>query len=202
MIRSLSLPMKDAFLETHELDELIRRSRSGDAAAFDQLVDLYYPTVHRIAYRMLGDSEAEDAVQEIFIRTWRSIGRFRGASQFATWLHTIAVNQCHDIGRRQNRRRNHLSFADDAAEVASTLSKDRSGDPSMSTDDWVLRIAVRDAISRLPETLRIAVTLRFYGDFPVEEIATILGVPRTTVYSRLNLAMRRLERVLSATEEG
>src|SRR5204862_137700 len=69
---------------------------------FDSLVGRFYPIVRGLACRMLGSREAaEDATQEIFLKAWRSLPRFRGASRFTTWLHAIAVNHCLNVARQR-----------------------------------------------------------------------------------------------------
>src|SRR4051812_26601572 len=83
-----------------DLDDLVRRSRSGDLEAFDDLVGRFYTVTFGLACRMLYDREAAaDAVQEVFIKAWRNLPRFRSASRFSTWIHTIAVNHCLDTAR-------------------------------------------------------------------------------------------------------
>src|SRR5215203_3080861 len=90
------------------LVEVVERARTGDAEAFRELVESYSPKLFRLAYRITGDEQtAEDAVQETFLRAYRSLGRFDARSQFGTWLHRIAVNTALELVRKQQRHRSH-----------------------------------------------------------------------------------------------
>ena len=85
---------------------LAARARSGDRAAFDALVERHYAACTRLAWRLLGRrQDAEDAVQEAFLRAWRAIGRYEEQRCFRAWLMRILVNRCRTSGARRSRRR-------------------------------------------------------------------------------------------------
>jgi RNA polymerase sigma-70 factor (ECF subfamily) len=179
---------------TDDLDALLHRCRNGDLAAFDAVTDRYYDLTFRLAHRMLADRDAaEDATQEIFIKAWRYLPRFRGAARFSTWLHTIAVNHCLDAARRKSREASRLKPLKEEDDLFGgddpLLSQITGGRRNLS-------VSLEEALSRLSEKLRVVVTLRFYADRSPKEIADALDLPLSTVYSRLNLALAHLGRSL------
>lgn len=200
MILSSSLLRRDMPLDVR-LDELVRRSREGDLEAFDVLVGRYYRLVFGIAYRMLNGREAaEDATQEIFIKAWSNLSRFRNASRFTTWLHSIAVRHCLDAFRKRNReaaRREPTSL-----EEGVDLDHLPERDPSMipGTAQWNLCRSIQDAVERLPEDQRAVVILYYLAGYSVEEIASSLGMHPNTIYARLNKSLSRLKREVGDPE--
>src|ERR1051326_712373 len=103
-----------------EEDQLIERSRAGDADAFDLLVAAHYPRVFAVARRLLpSPDDAADVVQEVFIAAWTQLGRFRRRASFATWLHAIVLRQCANSARASARRPASLDAPDAAEPVAS-----------------------------------------------------------------------------------
>jgi RNA polymerase sigma-70 factor (ECF subfamily) len=189
-------------LDAAELNDLVHRSRTGDLDAFDRLIEQYYGLTYRLAYRIIGDqTAAEDATQEIFIKAWRNMARFQGAARFSTWLHSIAVNHCLDASRRRNRDASRLDTSPlENEDLYPALGNGAVSSPSPS-DQWNLSLTLRDAIRKLPEKLRVVVTLRYYMDYSVSDVAAALDLPPNTVRSRLYLAMKRLRTVLAGLEE-
>ena len=200
MILSPPLLLRDTPLDVH-LDELVRRSREGDLEAFDALVGRYYRMVFGIAYRMLhGREEAEDATQEIFIKAWRNLSRFRNASRFTTWLHSIAVRHCLDVARKRSREAARTEPA--PPEEGADLDRSAERDPSMvpGSAQWNLCRSVQDAVERLPEDQKVVVILHYLAGYSVEEIASSLNLHPNTIYSRLNKSLSRLKREVGDME--
>lgn len=168
-----------------------RAGSAPDDAAFEQLFEQYHRLVYKTAFLMLGDAgEAEDALQEVFLKVHRSLGRYdERKAAMSTWLYRITVNHCLNLRRR---RRIGLMPLDDAV-VAS------GGAPSAYE-----RLGETDAIMRaldgLSEKLRAAVILRYYLDLSHEEMARTLGVPVGTVKSRLAAALATLRRHFEIAE--
>jgi RNA polymerase sigma-70 factor (ECF subfamily) len=165
----------------------VARSRSGDVEAFNFLMDRYYEVTLLLACRLLGDREAaQDATQEIFIKAWRNLSKFRGASQFSTWLHAIAANHCITAAKRLSRQARRTRSLEEI-DVAPP-------DPSRPPDDgnWELHWAVREATAKLPEKLRLVLILHYFAGYSIREIAAGLDLPRSTVHSRLDSALARL----------
>jgi len=197
-----ALPFPGTNLKS-SLEDLVRRSRAGDAGAFNEIVEQFYGVTYGMAYRMLGNREAaEDATQEVFLKAWRHLSGFRGASRFSTWLHSIAVNEC--LGHARKRKREHETFQpvalDEWLEGASGPNQveDRQ---SFNAENWALNLALQDAVRRLPEHQRVPLALRYYGHLSVEEIAEVLGLNSRTVRSRLHLALKQLRCKVGYLEE-
>jgi RNA polymerase sigma-70 factor (ECF subfamily) len=177
-----------------EIDDLVRKSRDGSLEAFDALTERYYRPIFHLACRMLKRREvAEDAAQEIFIKAWENLPRFRGASQFSTWLHAIAVRHCLNVSKRMSHEILHEG-ADDGDGVF--LGRKTEGAPDDFASRCHRRLAIREALEKLPEKIRLVVVLHYYSDYAVKEIAEALNLPLRTVYSRLEAGRSRLERDL------
>ncbi|HUV95494.1 MAG TPA: RNA polymerase sigma factor [Anaerolineae bacterium] len=175
--------------------DLIRRSQAGDQEAWAGLFERYKNLVFKTAYLMLGSaSEAEDALQEVFIRVYRSLSAFEPSKgSFATWLHRITVNHC----LNQRRRRRFLVVALDEASPASLSGHYPSPEGRMGE-----KAAVQQALSRLSDKQRGVVILRYYWEMSYAEIARVLDIPLGTVKSRLNLALKTLHKELEALTEN
>lgn len=165
--------------------------RAPDEEAFAQLFAQYHRLVYKTAYLMLGDAaEAEDALQEVFLKVHRALGRYDSRkAALSTWLHRITVNHCLNVRRR---RRVVLVPLDDIATPASGAASayERIGDAD----------AMMRALDRLSEKLRTAVILRYYLDLSHEEMARTLGVPVGTVKSRIAAALTALRRTFENDE--
>lgn len=170
--------------------QLISRAQSGDREAFAALFEQYKNLVYKTAYLMLGDaSEAEDALQEVFILVHRSLSSFdprKGA--FTTWLHRVTFNYC-----LNHRRKRHFLFLP-LEDVSPALVSEF---PSAQLAE---KEAVQQAISKLSDRQRAVVILRYYWELPYAEIARILDIPLGTVKSRLDLALKTLRRALEEQE--
>lgn len=168
---------------------LVSACLRGDTASFDLLVERHRRQVYRVCYRFVGNHEdASDLAQDAFIRAYRALGRFKGQSTFATWLHRIAVNVC----------LNHVASRRPApANVAADERADRSME---SADSRVLRLeraaTVRAAIARLPKKQRATMILRVYHELPHDKIAQILGSSVGAVKANFFHALANLEKLL------
>jgi len=169
--------------------DLIPRSQAGDQEAWAGLFERYKNLIYKTAYLMLGNAgEAEDALQEVFIRVHRSLSAFEPSKgSFATWLHRITVNHC----LNQRRRRRFLVVALDEVSPASL-----SGDCPLPEGQLGEELAVQQALGRLSDKQRAVVILRYYWEMSYAEIARILEIPLGTVKSRLNLALKTLRKEL------
>ncbi|MFN8092972.1 MAG: sigma-70 family RNA polymerase sigma factor [Vicinamibacteria bacterium] len=167
--------------------ETVAACQRGDREAFDRLVQRYQREVYRLCYRYLGQHEdANDLAQEVFLRAWRSIGRFRGDSAFSTWLYRIAVNAC--LNHRALKRV-------PTQDLPEALPDPSRGAEARALDEDVAR-SVRGAIARLPEKQRATLVLKVYHDLSHEEVANVLGSSVGTVKSNLFHALGNLKRLL------
>lgn len=186
-------------------EELVARVQAGDTAAFDHIVSRYKDRVYSYACRMLGDPEtAGEAAQDVFLRAFRYMDRFRGDAKFSTWFYTIVTSTCKNAaayhGYRAKRRE---ASAPNAENGAAPDPVDRVPDLSMAPETLVERLdtrrAVRRAIESLPELYRQAIVLKDINDMSYEEMTRILNCRLGTVKSRLARARAMLREKLTGT---
>lgn len=174
--------------------EIIERARKGDAEAFRELVESYSPRLFRLAYRITGDEpSAEDAVQETFLRAYRSLGRFDSRSQFGTWLHRIAVNTAVEIVRKQQRHRSR--HEEMPAVVDAPLPSSDPGPDRLALGQEVER-AVRSALAGLSPMERTAFILRHFEGRSIAEICDHLGLGVSAGKQAVFRAVKKLRIVL------
>ena len=173
--------------------EAIEASRRGEREAFDRLVERYQRDIYRLCYRYVNDHEdANDLAQEVFLKAWRGISRFRGESSFSTWLYRIAVNAC--LNFRALRRPTTQELPEALADpVPGAVARAES-------DDEARR--VRAAVSRLPEKQRATLILKVYHELTHEEVARILGSTVGTVKANLFHALGNLRRLMAEGADG
>ncbi len=170
--------------------ELVQRIQNGDRPAFNQLVLKYRNRVMGIAARMLGDrGEAEELAQDVFVKVYRALGDFRGASLFSTWLFRVTANSCLNHRRR---RRAELRISDGAAGLELAVA-DPSSNPHHLLEQKELRTALEKSIRSLPEEQRIVLILRDVEGLSYEAIADSLELEPGTVRSRLHRARLQVQ---------
>jgi RNA polymerase sigma-70 factor (ECF subfamily) len=186
---------------TAEYDnELIERFRKGDEAAYEELVQSYAPKAYQIAYGLLGNRlDAEEVVQDAFMKVHANLERFRGDSSFATWLYRIITN----LSRNKyhwNRRRGkdiNVSLSDrgpaDESGLADFEVADNTLKPDVLLDRNETESVLMDAISRLPDKLREVLVLRHLEEMSYADMADLLGCELGTVKSRLARAREALK---------
>jgi RNA polymerase sigma-70 factor (ECF subfamily) len=164
-------------------DRLAVRCRNGDRAAFDEIVSRYTVRLFRFAYRLLGDrSEAEDAVQETFVRVYKAIPAYRPDGYFSSWIYRIALNEC-----RRRRRNQRIALPLEAApQVAS------GPDPQQSAMTAERNRQLRQAVDALPEHYRIVMMLFYFDEMSVDEISRTIDVSVSAVKVRLHRGRERL----------
>lgn len=172
-----------------EIDQqLVERVQRGEKKAFELLVAKYQRKLMRLVSRLVRDpAEAEDVVQEAFIKAYRALPQFRGDSAFYTWLYRIGINTAKNYLITQGRRAPTSTESD--AEDAETFD-DADGLRDINTPESLLatkQIArtVNSAMETLPEELRVAITLREIEGLSYDEIAETMGCPIGTVRSRI-----------------
>jgi RNA polymerase sigma factor (sigma-70 family) len=167
---------------------LVRRARVGDDGAFAELVDADRGAVWAVCLRITGNrADAEDALQDTLLAAWRNLAQFRSDAKFSTWLFRIAANAALAIVRRRPE------IAESFDLVAFTADP---GDQVADAD------RVQTALMALPETFRVALVLRIYGDLSYEDIAVHQGIPVQTVKSRLWRARSMMQELLAAPDTG
>ena len=168
--------------------ELIERFLGGDESGFEALMDKYYARIDRLALRVVGDgAAAEEIAQEVFVRAYRALPRFRGDASIFSWLYRITVNLC--LNHLHRRTRSAVP-----PEVAATLPD--VTDPASRLESEQRRALVRRAVDALPPHYRIVIVLSGAEELSYQEIADLLGIPVGTVKSRINFAKRLLREKL------
>jgi RNA polymerase sigma-70 factor (ECF subfamily) len=175
--------------------QLVERVQRGDKRAFDLLVLKYQGRVQAIVSRFVRDrDEVADVSQEAFIKAYRALPKFRGDSQFYTWLYRIAVNCAKNYLVSRNRRPPSSDIdIDDAEQIGAVGHLAELDNPENSLARDQLAAALEAAIESLPEELRSAVTLREYDGLSYDEIAEVMNCPIGTVRSRIFRAREAIE---------
>ncbi len=166
--------------------------------AFRELVETHQQRVLGTIGRMLGDdTEAEDLAQQVFVRVWKSAGRWEPAAKFTTWLYTIVRNLVFNESRRRSRRpARSLDEMQDDEEHPRQFQDPGTKAPDTTILDAEMQEAIERAIQELPETQRLAVVMRRYQDVSYEEIAEVLNLTVSAVKSVLFRARTELREKL------
>lgn len=182
---------------------IIRNAQNGDIEAFEEIVDLYQKLIYNISFKMLGNTDdAMEASQEVFMRIYRSIKKFKFDSKFSTWIYRITTNLCLDIIRK-----NKVSIVSIDKNVQTNDGEmiREFPDDVHSVEDTVLRSEkieiVRKTILLLKPEYRTVVILRDIQGLSYTEISELLEVPEGTVKSRINRGRNELKNILEEKTE-
>ncbi len=178
-------------------EELLRRFRSGERPALDELFRRYRQPAYRVAYRLLGnEADALDAVQEGFIKALTHLDSFQGRSSFKTWLLRVVSNAALDLGRQRGRRETISLEAADASDLTrGQLTAEDGSTQRLEQAD--LRGVIDQALSTLSEVQRQTFVLFADAEMSYREVADALGISIGTVMSRLFYARQKLRAYLS-----
>jgi RNA polymerase sigma-70 factor, ECF subfamily len=185
----------------HEDDEaLVRRAQAGDTSAFDILVERYKERLYATVYHMTANHEdANDLVQETFIKAYKSLRSFRGQSSFYTWVYRIAVNRTINfIKRRKNRNQFSLDDVDSSIQNDPDLVEMMSHvTPRREVGLTELHEKLNEALQKLSEPHRAVVTMHDVQGMTHADIAQVMKCSEGTVRSRLFYARQQLQALLS-----
>ena len=183
--RSCGQPRHTEVHQDVDDDPLVKRAREGDRAAFEELVRRHADRIYAVVMRFGAPrGEAEEIVQETFVRAWRAIGRFKGESQFFTWLYRIAINEAK---RHMSRRGAQLErVASD--EMALEAIGDPAPSPQQRAEHQDLRAALERAVRALPMKHRIPLVLRDIEGLPTDQAAAVMQLSEAAFKSRLHRA--------------
>ncbi len=160
------------WMEDSEL-AAIEQARAGSSDAFRTLVERHSRAVFRLAYRMTGnEQDAEDTVQETFLRAYKQLARFDGRAKFSTWLMAIASNYALDL-LRARRRRGELSEEDGVRPLLNRPASDPS--PERVAQGAQIRERLRSALKDLSDAERTAFIMRHFEGVSIDEISRVLG---------------------------
>jgi RNA polymerase sigma-70 factor (ECF subfamily) len=177
-------------------EELVRRVREGDTALYEILMRRYNQRIYRIARTILrNDADAEDVMQEAYVRAYQHLGDFAGEAKFSTWLTKIAIYEALSRLRRQARTGAPKSISDVDLHIMNTATTDER-DPERQAYDRELRSVLEHAIEALPESYRSVFVLRVVEGLDVNETATALEIGVEAVKTRLHRGRALLRKQL------
>lgn len=187
-------PMKDsAEARVNEIDEvttatLVERAQGGDERAYRTLYQRSVGRVHALCLRMCGDGDrAEELTQDVFVKAWSGLGRFRGESKFSTWLHRVAVNVVLEDRRTSARRKGREVLTDTYERY------DRAAVSAMPGT----RVDLERAIAQLPDGAKEVLVLRDVHGYKYREVATMLGLAVGTVKAQVHRARKMVQETLA-----
>lgn len=178
---------------------MIASCKVGDRDAFANLVERYQRFVYTTAQLKVGcDSDALDVSQEVFIKIWRNIEKYRGDCRFSTWVYKITVNASLDFLRHSKVSAFDITplRSEDGDEVTVEIADERAESPEIYAERQETVQAVREAIDMLSPEQREVINLRDIEGFSYDEISEMLGIEKGTVKSRLNRARGNLREIL------
>jgi RNA polymerase sigma-70 factor (ECF subfamily) len=178
---------------------LVQRARNGEMGAFRELVELYKKKIYYLALDLTGNHhDAEDLSQEVFIKAYRSLKKFRGDAKLNSWLYRITVNTC--ISQRRKKSVAAMTLQENF-ESDSSHQDFKNGEsihnPERDAESGLIQQHIEQALQQLTPRERSVFVLRHYNDLPLKEIAQILKITEGTVKSMLFRAIQRLQKELS-----
>ncbi len=186
-----------AGLRSSEDTDLVARAAGGDTSAFGALVERHRAMVYRLAYQFAGNHhDAEDIAQDVFIKVYRALDRFRHDAQLTSWLYRIVMNACIDHRRRQAPA-GWAPFTEDA-ELRMLNTPEEGPGPEEQTYGGQIGDALQAEIARLPPGQRLVFMMRHHEGLKLCEIADALGLAEGTVKRQLHAAVHRLRHALTA----
>lgn len=179
-----------------EEQSILSAVKKGETGRFREIEKSYHKKILFYLWHLLGSKEeAEDILQNVFMKVYASIGSFDNRKHFSSWIYRIAHNEAMNYLKRRNRFRS-ISWED----IASVKDRAEASDHEDSPEErWVRaenRNAVRNALKKLPPKYREALFLRYYSDHSYDKIAEIIGKPRNTVGTLISRAKKRLLKAL------
>lgn len=182
-------------------NQLMQKAGSGNRAAFKELVIKHQGTVTGIIYRYTGNhNEVEDLAQDIFLKIYKAASSYVPRAQFKTWLYRVVVNHCLNFFRSQKRKAMISSLDQPVSEDYNPhiqRTDEQKEQPEIILQQQELQIALKRALSELPERQRMAIILHRFEGLSYKEVATILGSSLSAVESLIFRAMNNLKEKLS-----
>ena len=178
-------------------EELVEKVKKGDADVYEKIIQKYQSKVFGLIYNMTkNQNEIEDLAQEVFIKIYKNLGKFKGESSLYTWIYKITVNLCLD----EMKKRKNVIYLDEKIEVddgevnRELPSEDKSQEELYEEKE--LQEKLHNCINKLPEKQRVMIVLRDIKGFSYEEISKITDVKLGTVRSQINRARLKLKELL------
>jgi RNA polymerase sigma-70 factor (ECF subfamily) len=179
-------------MEVRTESYFINRVKQGEAEAFSWLVDTYKDMVYTLCLRMLTvEADAEEAAQDVFVKAYRSIKGFQEKSKFSTWLYRITYNQCISVIRKKVKM---IDLVDEMPETE-VNEGDINGLDTISAEERSKYLQM--AIEALPETDGVVVTLFYFDELTLDEIAEITGLTSGNIRIKLHRSRKKMYQVIS-----
>jgi RNA polymerase sigma-70 factor (ECF subfamily) len=190
--------------QRREDDELVRRLRAGEEAAYEALLARFQQPVYNLAFRLASNpGDASDVVQEVFLKVFRNVGHFRRQSSLKTWIYRITVNEAHNQRRWFFRHRSReVGLDDESDEGCSRTVADTGRSPFDCAFDREKQVLIENALGRINPLFREVVVLREIEDLSYEEIAEVLQISLGTVKSRIMRGREALREELTGRLEA
>jgi RNA polymerase sigma-70 factor (ECF subfamily) len=190
----IQLPVNALTQNQTSLTRLIKDAASGDTEAFEQIMIHSQQRVMAMTWRMLGnDADARDASQEVFLRVYKYLGRFKPDQDFFAWLYTITVNVCRDIAKKRQHHSNRFTSFDaggDEEAFAVPAEQEDAEEAIMHTQQ---RELIARAMATLPHKERASIVLRDVEGLSTDEVARIMKSSSTTVRSQISSARKKIK---------
>lgn len=183
---------------------LVERAKSGNIEAFEQLIIGCQKKVFNIAYRMIGNyDDANELAQEVFLKAFRSIKKFKGDSLFSTWIYKVTANVCLDEIRKRKKKvvislDQEIEFNDGGVK---RQIPDNAPTPDIEAETNELKNVINESIGQLNEDYKSMIILRDIQGLSYYEISKIVNCPEGTVKSRINRARQALKKILQGKKE-
>jgi RNA polymerase sigma-70 factor (ECF subfamily) len=188
--------------ELNEVD-LIRRAQLEDTSAYEELVRRYYGKIYGLVYGMVSSREdAEDVTQEVFVKAWKALGRFRAQASFYTWIYRIAINRAINFRKKRNRRKTvqFEEFDPDIKQAESYKEFSSKGSVLRKMNLSEFQKKMNEALLTLSDKHRAVVIMHDVQGMSHSDIASIVGCSEGTVRSRLFYARKKLQQELTDFE--
>ena len=185
------LPVKVLSENQTWLAPLIKRAVSGDTAAFEQIMIHSQQKVMALSWRMLGnEADARDASQEVFLKVYKYLGRFKQDQDFFAWVYQITVNVCRDIAKRRQLHTDRFASLETTATAGLAAEQEGADEALIAAQQ---RELIAGAMNTLPTKERAAILLRDIEGLSTDEVARILKSSSTTVRSQISSARRKIK---------
>lgn len=182
-------------MRSAEDSEILRKFGLDESRneAFNLLINKYQQKIYWHIRRMVIDhDDADDLVQEVFVKVWKNLANFRSDSQLYTWLYRIATNECITfLNKKKNQ--NNISL-DDASYLADSLQDDSYFNGTRAQKK------LQDALLTLPEKQRLVFNMKYFDDLKYEEISEILGTSVGALKASFHLAVKKIEHFIKSTD--
>ena len=180
--------------------QIIERTLGGEPDAFNVLVRRWERQIYGLTLRMLGrDEEAKDATQETFLSAYRNLSKFRGEAKFSSWIYRIALNICNT--KLRSRSKFTISL-DEQRELSGFELAAEADDLGSGIQQEQITRHVRRALQGLPAEMRLVIIMKEYEGLKFAEIAEVLGIPISTVKTRMYTGLSELRKRLEHLREA